>query len=114
MRVSLSAMGDKTDGNYARGIAQMMRLDWFRAVHVKTGENQQLRTLLVNQRLPKRELIDIENEVRRMVKAFGIRLGSGFGHAAFAKRVRVAHTGDDLPAGLTKCMLRAWAVLWEG
>jgi transposase len=35
MRVSLSTMRNKTDRNDARGIAQMMRLGWFRAVHVK-------------------------------------------------------------------------------
>lgn len=29
-----------------RGIAQMMRLGWFRAVHVKNIETQRLRTLL--------------------------------------------------------------------
>lgn len=46
MRVSLSAMRNKTDRNDARGIAQMMRLGWFRAVHVKNAENQRRRTLL--------------------------------------------------------------------
>ena len=35
MRVSLSTMRNKTDRNDARGIAQMMRLGWFRAVHIK-------------------------------------------------------------------------------
>src|SRR2546429_8948755 len=34
MRVSLSTMRNKTDRNDARGIAQMMRLGWYRAVHV--------------------------------------------------------------------------------
>lgn len=38
MHVSLSAMRNKTDRNDARGIAQMMRLGWFRAVHVKNVE----------------------------------------------------------------------------
>ena len=35
MRVSLSTMRNKTDRNDARGIAQMMRLGWYRAVHVR-------------------------------------------------------------------------------
>lgn len=35
MRVSLSTMRHKTDRNDARGIVQMMRLGWCRAVHVK-------------------------------------------------------------------------------
>jgi len=43
MRTSLSAMRNKTDKNDARGIAQMMRMGWYRAVHVKGVENQRLR-----------------------------------------------------------------------
>ena len=64
-------MRNKTDRNNARGIAQMMRLGWFRAVHVKTGENQQLRTLLANRRLLKRKLIDIENHIRGALRTYG-------------------------------------------
>ena len=75
MRVSLSAMRNKTDRNDARGIAQMMRLGWFRAVHVKTGENQQLRTLLANRRLLKRKLIDIENHIRGALRTYGLKVG---------------------------------------
>jgi transposase len=46
MRVSLSTMRNKADRNDARGIAQMMRLGWFRAVHVKNVEMQKMRSLL--------------------------------------------------------------------
>jgi len=35
-------------------------------------------------------MLDIESEVRHSVKVFGIRVGSGFRDAAFAKRVRAA------------------------
>ena len=48
MRVSLSTMRNKTDRNDARGIAQMMRLGWYRAVHVKNIDMQKMRTLLTN------------------------------------------------------------------
>jgi transposase len=50
MRVSLSTMRNKTDRNDARGIAQMMRLGWHRAVHVKNIEMQKMRTLLANRK----------------------------------------------------------------
>ena len=45
MRVSLSTMRNKTDRNDARGIAQMMRLGWYRAVHVKNIDMQKMRSL---------------------------------------------------------------------
>ena len=64
MHVSLSTMRNKTDRNDARGIAQMMRLGWFRAVHVKNIEMQKMRTLLSNRKLLKRKLVDIENHIR--------------------------------------------------
>ena len=82
-------------------------------MHIKSDESLRLRLLLTHRRTLKRKLLDIENEVRHTVKAFGIRLGSGFGHAAFAKKVRAALAGDNLLLGMTECMLRAWAVLWE-
>jgi transposase len=49
-RVSLSTMRNKTDRSDARGIAQMMRLGWFRAVHVKNVEMQKMRTLVTNRK----------------------------------------------------------------
>jgi transposase len=87
MRVSLSAMRNKTDRNDARGIAQMMRLGWFRAVHVKTDENQQLRTLLANRRLLKRKLIDIENHIRGALRTYGLKVGQ-VARGKFETRVR--------------------------
>jgi transposase len=76
MRSSLNAQRNKTDRNDARGIAHMMRMGWFRAVHVKSPEAQRLRLLLANRRLLKRKLIDIENHVRGALRAFGLLVGN--------------------------------------
>jgi transposase len=51
MRSALSAMRKKTDRNDAHGIAQMMRMGWFRVVHVKASDTQRLATFLANRRL---------------------------------------------------------------
>jgi transposase len=87
MRVSLSTMRNKTDRNDARGIAQMMRLGWFRAVHVKNVEMQKLRTLLGNRKLLKRKLVDIENHIRGALRAYGLLVGP-VGRGTFEDRVR--------------------------
>jgi transposase len=76
MRVSLSTMRNKTDRNDARGIAQMMRLGWFRAVHVKNVEMQKMRTLLSNRKLLKRKLVDIENHIRGALRTYGLFVGA--------------------------------------
>jgi transposase len=64
-------MRNKIDRNYARGIAQMMRLGWFRVVHVKDVDTQKMRTLLPNRKLLKRKLVDIENHIRGALRTDG-------------------------------------------
>jgi transposase len=55
---------NKTDRSDARGIAQMMRLGRYRAVHVKNIEMQKVRRLLSNRKFMKRKQIYIENHIR--------------------------------------------------
>jgi transposase len=76
MRVSLSTMRNKTDRNDARGITQMMRLGWYRAVHAKNIDMQKMRSLLANRKLLKRKLIDIENHVRGTLRAYSLLIGA--------------------------------------
>lgn len=67
--VSLSTMRNKTDRNDARGIAQLMRLGWYKAVHVKSAEAQRLRALLGCRKLLVRKLVDTENEIRGTLRS---------------------------------------------
>jgi transposase len=46
VRDAFKAMPVKTDRNDARGIAQLMRLGWFRPVHCKSLPAQEVRALL--------------------------------------------------------------------
>jgi transposase len=87
MRVSLSTMRNKTDRNDARGIAQMMRLGWYRAVHVKNIDMQRMRTLLTNRKLLKRKLVDLENHVRGALRAYGLLVGA-VARGSFEGRIR--------------------------
>ena len=77
MRSSLSTMRNKTDRNDALGIAQMMRMGWYRAVHIKGQENRRLRTMLANRKLLKRKLVDLENHIRGSLRIHGLRVGAG-------------------------------------
>ena len=87
MCVSLSTMRNKTDRNDARGIAQMMRLGWYRAVHVKNIDMQKMRSLLANRKLLKRKLIDIENHIRGTLRAYGLLVGA-VARGGYEARVR--------------------------
>lgn len=74
--VALSSMRNKTDRNDARGIAQLMRLGWYRVVHVKSPEAQRLRVLLGCRQLTSRKLVDVENEIRGTLRAFGLKVAA--------------------------------------
>jgi transposase len=69
---ALDAQRNKTDKNGARGLAHLVRSGWYRPVHIKSEESHKLRLLLGHRRTLKRKLLDIENEVRRSLKVFGL------------------------------------------
>ncbi|QOG23244.1 IS110 family transposase [Bradyrhizobium sp. SEMIA] len=114
MRVSLSTMRNKTDRNDARGTAQMMRLGWYRAVHVKNIDMQKMRTLLTNRKLLKRKLIDLENHVRGALRAYGLLVGA-VARGAFEARVRelIEHS-DPIFVMSIQVMLDVRRALLEG
>ena len=47
VKAALSAMTVKTDRKDARGLAQLIRMGWFRPVHAKSMGSQEVRALLV-------------------------------------------------------------------
>src|SRR5918993_4171795 len=51
VKAALKAMTVKTDRNDARGMAQLMRMGWFRAVHAKAPMVQEIRALLTARKL---------------------------------------------------------------
>lgn len=114
MRASLSAMRNKTDRNDARGIAQMMRMGWYRAVHVKSDANQRLRTLLANRRLLKRKLIDLENHIRGALRTYGLKVGQ-VSHSKFEARIHeLIEHADYVFEVMIKTMLEVRQAVLEG
>ena len=85
---SLAAMRNKTDRNDARGLAQILRTGWYRTVHVKSIESHQVRALLSSRKMILTKCIDLENELRGLLKVFGVRLPPRVGHGGFDELVR--------------------------
>src|SRR5262249_40616977 len=75
MRAALKAQINKTEGNDARGIAQMMSVGLYRPVHVKTLRSQKLRMLLTHRKLLQSKAIAIENDLRATLRNFGLKVG---------------------------------------
>ena len=59
VKAALSAMTVKTDRRDARGIAQLLRLGWYRPVHAKSASAQEVRSLLTARKLIQAKLLDI-------------------------------------------------------
>jgi transposase len=83
----LKAQVNKTDRNDARGIAQMMRVNLFRPVHVKTLTSQMRRVLLTARKLLQEKAIAFENDIRGLLRNFGLKVGV-IGTAKFDMRIR--------------------------
>ncbi len=83
----LKAQVNKTDRNDARGIAQMMRVNLFRPVHVKTLTSQKRRALLAARKLLQEKAIAIENDIRGLLRNFGLKVGI-IGTIGFDDRIR--------------------------
>jgi len=71
----LKAQVNKSDRNDARGIAQMMRVNLFRPVHVKTLASQKRRALLTARKLLQEKALAIENDIRGLLRNFGLKVG---------------------------------------
>ena len=85
---ALSAMRNKTDKNDARGIAQILRTGWYSRVHVKSLDSHLIRALLSCRKTVLSKCVDLENEIRGLVRLMGIRLPGPLKHGAFDALVR--------------------------
>lgn len=106
VKAALSAMTVKTDRNDARGIAQLIRMGWFRPVHAKALPAQEVRTLLTGRKLLQSKLLDLEGGIRGMLRGFGLKVGP-VGAAGFERRIRELVTGQATLERVMEPMLRA-------
>ncbi len=100
----------KTDRNDARGIAQLMRLGWFRPVHCKSMAAQEARALLTARKLLQSKLRDVEISLRGVLRGFGLKVGKTT-ERTFAERIRELVAGHPELALVAKALLEARAVL---
>src|SRR6202140_5832151 len=69
---ALSVRMNKSDQNDARGLAELVRVGWYREVKVKSEESQRVRAVLVARSRLVAIRRDIENQVRSMIKEYGL------------------------------------------
>src|SRR6202795_1809841 len=107
---AFKAMPVKSDRNDARGIAQLMRLGWFRPVHCKSMAAQETRTLLTARKLVQSKLRDVENSLRGILRGFGLKVGHTTARS-FAGRIRELVAGQANLETIAQALLAVHAVL---
>jgi transposase len=99
-------MAVKTDRKDARGIAQLLRMGWFRPVHRKSADAREVRALLVGGKLLQSKLRDVELSIRGILRGFGLKVGE-VGKGRFAARIRELVAGRMMLESVTGAMLTA-------
>src|SRR6201987_746838 len=104
VRDAFKAMPVKSDRNDARGIAQLMRLGWFRPVHCKSVGAQEVRAELTARKLIESKPQDVENSLRGILRGFGLKVGKATSRG-FAARVRELVKGHPTLETIAEALL---------
>lgn len=112
VKAALSAMVVKTDRKDARGIAQLLRMGWFRPVHCKAPSAQEIRALLTARKQLQAKMQDVELSLRGLLRGFGLKVGE-VSKGQFAARVRDLVAGHPTLEPITAALLRAREVVRE-
>ena len=106
VRDAFKAMPVKTDRKDARGIAQLMRLGWFRPVHCKSLPAQETRVLLTARKLLQTKNHDIEMSLRGLLRGFGLKVGPTTPRT-FPGRIRELVAGHPTLSTVAEALLAA-------
>jgi transposase len=112
VRDAFKAMPVKTDRKDARGIAQLMRLGWFRPVHCKSLPAQEVRALLTSRKLLQGKRHDVEMSLRGVLRGFGLKVGPTT-PKTFENRVRELVENHGTLTLIAEALLKARATLCQ-
>ena len=110
VRTAFKTMPVKTDRKDARGIAELMRLGWFRPVHCKSISAQETRALLTTRKLIENKLRDIEMSLRGVLRGFGLKVGKTT-PMSFAERIKELVSVHPTLQTIAESLLAVRAVL---
>jgi transposase len=100
----------KTDRKDARGIAELIRLGWFRPVHCKSMEAQETRAMLTARKLVQKGLKEVEASLRGILRGFGLKVGT-VSATQFEARIKELVAGHPSLETVAASMLAVRATL---
>lgn len=110
--LSAMAMAIKTDRRDARGIAQLLRMGWYRPVHRKSVPSQEIRALLAPRKQMQIKAMDLEQTMRGLLRGFGLKVGE-VSRGKLAARLRELVAGHTMLERIVEPMLAAREALWR-
>ena len=112
VKAALSATTVKTDRRDARGIAQLLRMGWFRPVHRKSVPSQEVRALLAGRKRLQIKAMDLEQTLRGLLRGFGLKVGD-VSRGKLPARVRELAAGHAMLERIVEPMLVACEAIWR-
>jgi len=100
---ALSVRPSKSDRSDARGLADMVRMGWYREVQIKSLAAHERRTLLTARQRLVTIRVDLDAQIRGMLKTFGLLVGPG-NSDAFVRRAEALAEGHPLLAPVLGCL----------
>ena len=110
VRAAFRTMPVKTDKKDARGIAQLMRLGWFRPVWCKSLGAQEVRAVLTARKLLQGKVHDVEMSLRGILRGFGLKVGATTPRT-YTARVQALALGHPILEGIVEALLKARDVM---
>jgi transposase len=110
VRNAFKTMAVKTDRKDARGIAELVRVGWYRPVHCKSMDAQETRTMLSARKLIDQKLRDVEMSLRGLLRGFGLKVGKTT-PTRFADRIKELVSGNATLQVIAESLLAVHQVL---
>ncbi len=110
VHAALSTRINKNDQNDAEGLAQILRLGWYRPVHVKSYAAHRVRAMLGARAQLVGMVVRLSNQVRGILKVFGIVV-VGVRGASFGSQVEELVADRAEVAEIVQPLLEAWRML---
>jgi transposase len=111
-KAAMKAQQVKTDRNDARGLAHIMRTGWYKEVHIKSHDSQELRMLLHNRRFLLDKRLATDNQIRGTLRTFGLKVGE-VTPAKYEQRIRELVGDNETSQACIFPMLEVRRVLIE-
>jgi transposase len=112
VKAALSAMAVKTDRRDARGIAQLLRMGWYRPVHRKSVPSQEVRALLGARKQLQVKVVDLEQTLRGLLRGFGLKVGD-VSRSKLPARIRELAAGHAMLEKIVEPLLAAREAMWR-